>query len=84
MLDHVLNKTILMFAAGSYHLYKLHLDRRPADMNHDDAPFFLTPGSSSKNCWVRRTPMGINKLYGIMNEMKQRSDIDDPRITHYR
>lgn len=52
-------------------------------MNQEDSPFFLTPGSASQNCWYRRIPMGINKLYGIMNEMKIKAGIVDPRITPY-
>lgn len=53
-------------------------------MNSEDSPFFLTPGSASQHCWYRRTPMGINKLYGIMNDMKEKSGLIDPRITPYR
>ena len=28
--------------------------------------------------------MGINKLYGIMNDMKEKAGLEDPRITLYR
>ena len=55
------------------YLYKMYSDKRPDDMNSEDSPFFLTPGSASQNCWYRRTPMGINKLYGIINDMKEKS-----------
>ena len=53
-------------------------------MNMEDSPFFLNPGNATQNCWFRRTPMGINKLYGIMKRMKEMAEIEDPRITPYR
>jgi len=65
------------------HMYKMYAVKRPAEMNTDDSPFFLTPGNSTHHCWFR-TPMGINKIYGIMAEMKSDAGITDPRITPYK
>jgi len=66
------------------HLYKMYADKRPAEMHTDDSPFFLTPGNSTHHCWFRKTPMGINKIYGIMAEMKSDAGIANSRITPYR
>ena len=66
------------------HLYKLYADKRPVEMRGDDSPFFLTPCNSTQLGWFRRSAIGINKLYGIMAEMKADAGITEPRITPYR
>ncbi|KAH3865300.1 hypothetical protein DPMN_028339 [Dreissena polymorpha] len=52
-------------------------------MRGDDSPFFLTPCNSTQLGWFR-SAIGINKLYGIMPEMKADAGITEPRITPYR
>ena len=37
---------------------------------------------STHHCWFRKTPMGINKRYGIMAEMKSDAGITDPESHH--
>lgn len=64
------------------HLYKLYADKRPEEMSSEESPFFLTPGN--KTAWYKKCPVGINKLYNIMNEMKDEAGIQEPRITPYR
>ncbi|KAH3716798.1 hypothetical protein DPMN_059527 [Dreissena polymorpha] len=66
------------------HLYKLYADKRPVDMTTEDSPFFLTPGNKTRQCLFRKSAMGINKLYSIMNEMKTDAGIQEPRLTPYR
>ncbi|XP_052233207.1 uncharacterized protein KIAA1958-like [Dreissena polymorpha] len=66
------------------HLYKLYADKRPVEMRGDDSPFFLTPCNSTQLGWFRRSAIGINKMYGIMAEMKADAGITKPRITPYR
>ena len=34
----------------------------------NESPFFLTPGSIQYKCWLKKPPMGINKLYVDMKE----------------
>ncbi|KAH3713191.1 hypothetical protein DPMN_072977 [Dreissena polymorpha] len=53
-------------------------------MRGDDSSFFLTPCNSTQLGWFRRLAIGINKLYGIMAEMKADAGITEPRITPYR
>ncbi|XP_053397522.1 uncharacterized protein LOC123528781 [Mercenaria mercenaria] len=48
-----------------------------------DSPFFLTPNDKPQRCWFKKTPLGINKLYNIMRDMKAEAGIENPRITPY-
>jgi len=66
------------------HLYKVFRSKRPEEMCLDTSPFFLTPGGKKHKCWFRKSSMGINTLYGIMNKMKEDAGIENPRITPYR
>lgn len=66
------------------YLYKLYSQMRPNASNADDSAFFLVPGSNQQKCWFRNTPLGINKIYSIMKEMKEDAGIEAPRITPYR
>ncbi|KAH3831604.1 hypothetical protein DPMN_104874 [Dreissena polymorpha] len=52
-------------------------------MRGDDSPFFLTPCNSTQLGWCMRSAIGINKLYGIMTEMKADAWIKERRITPY-
>ncbi|XP_060588773.1 uncharacterized protein KIAA1958-like [Ruditapes philippinarum] len=65
------------------HLYKMYRDKRPESMCSDESPFFLTPGGGTQKSWYRKAPMGINKLYNIMNDMKSDANITNSRITPY-
>ncbi|KAL3882066.1 hypothetical protein ACJMK2_028441 [Sinanodonta woodiana] len=58
-------------------LYKLYKNKRPADMNGPESPFFSQ---------YKKTPMGINKLYGIMKKMMTDTGLPptDKRIIPYR
>ncbi|XP_060597803.1 uncharacterized protein LOC132751629 [Ruditapes philippinarum] len=65
------------------HIYRTYESKRPIEMCKDDSPFFLSPGSKTHKCWFKKCPMGMNAIYGIMNEMKAESGIENPRITPY-
>ncbi|XP_053376908.1 uncharacterized protein KIAA1958-like [Mercenaria mercenaria] len=65
------------------HLYKLYSQKRPDEMCKPDSPFFLTPNDKPQRCWFKKTPLGINKLYNIMRDMKAEAGIENPRITPY-
>ena len=52
----------------------------------DVAPFFLTINYNHEpnQPWYKKTLMGINKLYEIMNELKTGGLETDKRLTPYR
>lgn len=68
------------------HLFKLYSDKRPPEIPYNDYAFYLTPATpaSGQISWFRKTPFGNNKIYLIMQEMKNDADIDTPKITPYR
>ena len=57
-------------------------------MMDPDSPFFLSINYARKSgkAWYKRTPMGINKLYSIMNDRKAGASLQtsDKRLTPYR
>ena len=53
-------------------------------MMTEEAPFFLSQCTAGQKGWFKKTSLGINKLYNIMNEMKCDAGIDDSRIKPYR
>ncbi|XP_060573052.1 uncharacterized protein KIAA1958 homolog isoform X3 [Ruditapes philippinarum] len=60
------------------HLYKLYLDKRPPGMLEDNSPFFLSVANSAPNLlqsWFKTQPMGINKLYNILRDMRLEADM---------
>jgi hypothetical protein len=44
----------------------------------------MTTGGGTHKGWYRKAPMGINKLFNIMNDMKSDANITNSRITPYR
>lgn len=66
-------------------LYNVYHDARPLDMMQDDSRFFLFPGNPNSNLksWFRKSPIRINKIYQITNEMKADADIANKRVTPY-
>lgn len=69
-------------------LYKKYRTVRPGEMSEPDSPFFLSINYNYKNGhpWYKKQPMGINKLYQIMNDLKKGAGIDstDKRLTAHR
>ena len=69
-------------------VYKKYRSVRPVEMLDPDSPFFLSINYAKKTgkAWYKRTPMGINKLYSIMNDMKAGATLQtsDKRLTPYR
>ncbi|XP_052765415.1 uncharacterized protein LOC128206768 isoform X1 [Mya arenaria] len=63
------------------HLYKTYRDKRPVEMLRKNSPFFLSISTSDQVVWFKKTSMGVNKLYNIMNEMKADAGIAEPRLT---
>ena len=60
------------------HLYKLYSEKRPVGMLEKDSPFFLSVANNSPNRlqpWYKAQPMGINKLYNILKDMKMEADM---------
>ena len=52
-------------------IYKLYRDKRPADFNGDDDPFYLaaTTRFNGQGSWFMRQPVGQNKLGLMMRQM---------------
>lgn len=68
-------------------LYKKFRSLRPVEMLDPDSPFFLSINYNYKigHPWYKKMPMGINKLYQIMNDLKDGSGLQtDKRLTPYR
>jgi hypothetical protein len=57
-------------------IYKFYSEKRPWDFSSPDNSFFLTTGNNQHECWFKITPVGINKMYNIMNEMKADAGIE--------
>ena len=57
-------------------------------MMEPESPFFLSVANQMPKpgqAWFKKQPIGINKLYGIMKEMKSDAGIElERRITPYR
>ena len=66
--------------------YKLFAARRPADMLHDDSPFFLAinhrwaPGSTGQ--WYKNAPMGKNTIAAMLNTACENAGIHGKRTNH--
>ena len=54
-------------------LYKKFRGLRPMEMLEPDSLFFLSINYAPKpgHAWYKKIPMGINKLYAVMNELKE-------------
>ena len=65
-------------------MFQISRDKHPSDYSILECPFFLTPGNNNNQCLYKKSPIGINNMYNIMNEMKADAGIEAPRITPYR
>ena len=67
-------------------LYKKFRSLRPLEMLEPDNPLFLSINHNYKNVHGTKKPMGINKLYQIMNDLKAGAGLkkSDKRLTAHR
>ena len=69
-------------------IYKKFRSVRPVEVLDPDSPFFLSinHAPNSGHPWYKKLPMGINKLYSIMNDMKAGAGLQTTvkRLTAYR
>ncbi|XP_053403185.1 uncharacterized protein LOC128558290 [Mercenaria mercenaria] len=69
------------------HLFKTYSSKRPDEMKDPDSPFFLSVANKAPQnmqAWYKKEGMGINRIYGIMKEMKTAANVEfDKRITPY-
>ena len=69
-------------------LYKNFRSMRPIELLYPDNSFFLSNYYTPKagHPWYKKIPMGINKLYSVMNDLKTGAglQVNDRRITPYR
>ena len=60
-------------------VYKLLAEKRPAEINSDDSPFYLALNSLKKfvslsnTAWFKKSPAGVNKLNSIMKNMAEKA-----------
>ncbi|CAB3999098.1 zinc finger MYM-type 2-like [Paramuricea clavata] len=68
--------------------YKLFAEKRPAEMNSDDSPFYLAvnnlkkPESVSCKAWFKKAPAGVNKLNSIMKNMAAKAGLTTKFTNH--
>ena len=57
---------------------KVYGEKRPAEMNTDDAPFYLAVNnvkSGSGKPWFKKAPVGVNKLNTLMKTIAQKAGL---------
>ena len=58
--------------------YKDYAEKRPAEMNTDDAPFYLAVNnvkSGSGKPWFKKAPVGVNKLNTLMKTKEKKAGL---------
>ena len=58
--------------------YKVYAEKRPAEMNTDDAPFYFAVNnvkSGSGKPWFKKAPVGVNELNTLMKTMAQKAGL---------
>ena len=68
-------------------IYKFFAEKRPQEMNNDEAPFYLavndtTKADSLKN-WFKRNAVGVNKMNNLMKTMTEKAGIENPRLRNH-
>ena len=69
-------------------VYKLFAEKRPAEMNSDDSPFYLAVNSLKKleslsnKEWFKKAPAGVNKLNSIMKNMAEKAGLTTKFTNH--
>ena len=69
-------------------VYKLFAEKRPAEMNSDDSPFYLAANnlkkleSLSNKAWFKKAPAGVNKLNSIMKNMAEKAGLTTKFTNH--
>ena len=68
--------------------YKVFAEKRPTQMNFDEAPFYLVVNniktdSLDKKPWFKQSPVGVNKLNCIMKVMSEKAELNKPRLKNH-
>lgn len=68
--------------------YKVFAEKRPTQMNFDEAPFYLAVNniktdSLDKKPWFKQSPVGVNKLNSIMKVMSEKAELNKPRLKNH-
>ena len=69
-------------------VYKLFAEKRPAEMNSDDSPFYLAVNnlkklkSLSNKAWFKKAPAGVNKLNSMMKNMAEKAGLTTKFTNH--
>ena len=70
-------------------IYKVFSQKRPEQMNYDDAPFYLAPnkfkdtGSFETKAWFKCGAVGVNKLNSLMKTMAAKAGIENSRLRNH-
>ncbi|XP_031554010.1 uncharacterized protein LOC116291027 [Actinia tenebrosa] len=64
--------------------YEFYAEKRPVEMNEDDAPFYLAINNCSKQGtgkpWFKKNAVGVNKLNGLMKTMAEKAGISTTQL----
>ena len=68
--------------------YKVFAEKRPTQMNFDEAPFYLAVNniktdSLDKKPWFKQSPVGVNKLNSVMKVMSEKAELNKPRLKNH-
>lgn len=70
-------------------VYKFFAEKRPQQMNREDAPFYLAVNNGLKaeslvtKGWFKCSAVGVNKLNGLMKTMVQKAGIENNRLRNH-
>ena len=68
--------------------YKVFAEKRPTQMNFDEAPFYLAVNniktdSLDKKPWFKQSPVGVNKFNSIMKVISEKAELNKPRLKNH-
>ena len=65
-------------------VYKFYSEKRPSSMQTVEAPYYLGINHSkdSSKCWLKASPMGVNKLTSLMKTMAGKAGFER-RLTNH-
>ncbi|XP_028408279.1 uncharacterized protein KIAA1958-like [Dendronephthya gigantea] len=70
-------------------VYKFFSQKRPQEMNYDDAPFYLSVNnfkatdSAETKAWFKPVAVGVNKLNSLVKRMAANAGIENSRLRNH-
>ena len=60
-------------------VYKFYSEKRPSEMNDNNAPFYLAVNNCKKQDsskpWFKKSAVGVNKLNSLMKKMAEKAGL---------